>query len=86
MSGSSKLSDFFTNFRKRLEMDFCEDVDEEDDGILTEQQTQNRETQRDPKIDSRNKDSTLGNPFLTDFFSQLKRNHKSKKIWFNKGD
>ena len=79
MSGSSKYSDFFTTFRKKLEIDFCEDIDYHKEDLLIQNQTR-----RDPKIDIRNKDSTLANPYLKDFFSQLKRNHKSKKIWFNK--
>ena len=80
MSGSSKISDFFTNFRKKLEVDFCDDVDacDEESGLI-----ERGEKVNDPIIDKRNKDSTIENPFLKDFFSRLKSNHKSKKFWFN---
>ena len=72
---TSQGNDFFSKFKKMLEMD-CDDVD------LPEESNKENKKEVDEKTNE-NRKGTLTNPFLKDFFSRLSQHHKSKKIWFN---
>ena len=66
---------FFKNMIKKLEID-CDDVD------LPEEQKEVPDADLEAK-NMHNKSSTLENPFLADFFSRLRKKHKSNHVWFN---
>ncbi|EAY13290.1 hypothetical protein TVAG_464240 [Trichomonas vaginalis G3] len=76
MSGK-RIQDFFQKLHRKLEMD-CDDVDLPEDDCKPEKERLNTSQEKNLQ----NRKQTLANPFLKDFFQQLRTNHKSKRHWF----
>ena len=79
-NSSKKSMDFLGFIAKVLEVD-CDDVD------LPEKQPKPKseeEIRKQEECNNRNKKNALENPFLKDYFTQLRERHKSKKFWFNR--